>query len=115
MREKTGRWIRGVVLAVLSACSVALIAGCDPDKDEPADPTPSVVNEETSEETPEDPGEDQDTQPTGDGDEDINPPPPPPTATGKREGTPTFAPPPTATVAPETSGPPEEQPNPDGT
>ncbi|MDT9689921.1 hypothetical protein Q5762_16545 [Streptomyces sp. P9(2023)] len=126
MRDKTGRWIRGVILAVVSVSCVALLVGCDSEKDDPADePSPSVVSEERSEDPSEDPFEDRsedpdDTpnpRPTGDDQQSIAPEPLPPTAsrTDDEDG-PTSAPSLTPPVPPSPKAPvPPELPDPDGT
>lgn len=117
MREKTGRRWRVVAFAVVSAWSGALLVGCDSDKADPVDPTPSVVTEETSrapdQDTDEDtdPDEDRDVRPTGDGESEIPPPPPPPTATDGGGETPKSNP----SLTPDAPPPPDKSPEPAGT
>ncbi|MER7953204.1 hypothetical protein [Streptomyces sp. NPDC096030] len=130
MRDRTGRWIRIVMLAAVSVSCAALLVGCDSDEDDPADePSPSVVTTDGSVDPLEDRSEDPDgtpnPQPTGADDQSIAPPPPPPTATGEDEDdgpdsapeTPTLppdGPSPKAPVTPRPPAPPE-LPDPDGT
>ncbi|MET9465704.1 hypothetical protein ABZY44_13020 [Streptomyces sp. NPDC006544] len=126
MPEKTGRWVRVVVLGVLSACSVALIAGCGPDKDDPTvPPSPSdTVSIPSGAPQPTDTRGAPDAvssppaspRPTATGEPYVPPPPPPPVKTADEDGDPSSAP--SASPSPQQPTTPPAQidpPDPDGT
>lgn len=95
MREKTGRRIRGALLAALGVWGAAVLVACGSDEPDPADAPsppevisspPSPTSTTAAPVTP--PG----STPKGTGETYVPPPPPPPTASEGGGGRPSSAP-----------------------
>jgi hypothetical protein len=116
MREKTGRRIRGALLAALGVCGAAALVACGSDKPAPAD-APSSPEVSSSPPSPTSttaaPVRSPGSTPKGTGEPYVPPPPPPPTASKGDAGRPSSAP--SFSPAPSVPDEPPVTPEPAGT